>query len=93
MLLGLVAGCTKDDTAPQGLTINGYWYDRTDNPKFRQYFNTKDSTHTIEDLKGGKKYSGKFWLLPLNKIHILGSDEAYQMDRNNLQYTSNKLVR
>lgn len=87
LLLGLVVGCTKENTI-EPITLNGYWYDmpNKDSAFFSEYISLKDSVHIFKNLTTKKEVKGKVYLLPLDKIFINNSIQSYKFDAHNLQY-------
>ena len=88
LLVGLLASCTKDETKPLPISINGTWYDEPTVSKsiISETFNTKDSTYFLQLLNGTYSKRERFYLLPLNRMVIGNQTFNYSFDESVLKY-------
>jgi len=95
LLLVFAVSCTKENTSPQALSINGYWYDAPskESASYSEYISLTDSIHIFKNLATKKEYKSIVYVLPLGKIFINGSIQNYKFDAHNLQYGAVVLYR
>lgn len=88
LLIGFLASCTKDETKPTPISINGTWYDEPIRSEavISETFNTADSTYLLKSLTSNYTRRERFYLLPLNRMVIGNTTYNYSFNESVLKY-------
>lgn len=88
LLIVFLASCSKEETKPAPISVNGTWYDEPIKSEavISETFNTNDSTYILKSLTSTYTKRERFYLLPLNRMVIGNTTYNYSFNESVLKY-------